>query len=83
MINRLSQTANLTDSVNCIALPASAAGLDLLVANANSLSINVYAGSTADIINSLATTAAFALASSQSAQFYCTNTGQWHVVKSA
>jgi hypothetical protein len=83
MITRLAQTLNLSDSVNSIALPASAVGLDLLIVNADTGSINIYAGSTTDVINSLATTAPFALASSKSAQAFCANTGQWHILLSA
>jgi hypothetical protein len=83
MLTRAFQTINLSDSVNAVGLPASAAGLDLLLENANTGSINVYTGSTLDVINSLATTAPFAVGSSKSAQFFCTNTGQWHVLLSA
>jgi len=83
MIDRFFQTINFSDSVNAIGLPPSAVGLDLLIANANTGSLNIYAGSTNDVINSLATTAPFALASSKSAQAFCTNTGQWHILLSA
>ncbi|KVU10666.1 hypothetical protein WK62_05220 [Burkholderia ubonensis] len=80
MINRVTAVASAGDSV---VLPASAAGLQLMVVNATATnSMNVFPAS-GDAINALSVNTAFAVAAGKTAEFYCTNAGQWHTILSA
>jgi hypothetical protein len=77
--NRVTTVATLNDSV---LLPAAIAGVQLFVANAGSLGMNVFPSGT-DQINALGASAAFAVASGKSVQFYSAKNGQWHTILSA
>ncbi len=80
MINRVTTVASAGDSV---VLPASAPGLMVMVVNATATnSMNVFPAG-ADAINALAASTAFAVAAGKTAEFYCTNSGQWHSLLSA
>lgn len=80
MINRVTTVASAGDSV---VLPASAPGLMVMVVNATATNaMNVFPNGT-DQINVLGASAAFSLAASKTAEFYCTNAGQWHSLLSA
>jgi hypothetical protein len=79
-INRVTTVASAGDSV---ILPASAPGMQIMVANATATnSMNVFPAS-GDAINALGANAAFAVAAAKTATFYCTNAGQWHSILSA
>lgn len=80
MINRITTVAAAGDSV---VLPTSAPGLMVMVVNATATNAaNVFPLGT-DAINALGASAAFSLAAGKTAEFYCTNTGQWHSILSA
>lgn len=78
-INRLTTVATAGDSV---VLPAAAPGLQVMVVNSTATSANVFPAS-GDAINALSANAAFALATTKAATFYCTNAGQWHSILTA
>lgn len=79
-INRVTTVASAADSV---VLPASAPGLQIMVVNATATnSMNVFPAS-GDAINALSANAAFAVAATKVATFYCTNAGQWHTILTA
>ena len=80
MMNRITTVATAGDSV---VLPASYPGLNLTVINAAAVNAcNVFPAGT-DAINALGASTAFSLAAGKTAEFYCTNTGQWHSILSA
>ena len=78
-INRLTTVGTAGDSV---VLPASAPGMQIIVANSTATSANVFPAS-GEAINGLGANGAFALATTKVATFYCTNAGQWHSILSA
>lgn len=79
-INRITTVASSGDSVK---LPASLAGLDVVVINAAAANaMNVF-GQTGDIINALSANSAFSVAANKVATFYCTTAGQWHSILTA
>lgn len=79
-INQVTTVASAGDSV---VLPAAAAGIQIMVANAAAVnSMNVFPAS-GDQINALGANTAFALAAGKTAQFYCVKAGQWHSILSA
>ena len=80
MINR---TTGGADSAISVALPASAAGMNITLLNACTGSLNVFSGNTVDQINVIASTSPYAVASSKSVEFICANVGQWHALLSA
>lgn len=80
MQNRVTTVATAADSVK---LPASAAGMQIVVVNAAAAnSMNVFPA-TGDAINALAVNTAFAVAAGKTAQFNCITAGQWHSILSA
>lgn len=80
VINRVTTVASANDSV---ILPASTAGLQLIVTNAAAAnSMNVFPAS-GDAINALAVNTAFAIVAGKTASFSCAVTGTWHSVLSA
>jgi len=73
--NRVTTVAAGNDSV---LLPASLAGLDMVVINAASAnSMNVFPA-VGEIINALSANTAFAVAANKTCTFYCCTAGQWH-----
>ena len=80
MLNRVTTVATGGDSVR---LPASAAGMQIVVVNAAAAnSMNVFPA-TGEQINALGANAAFAEAAGKTATFYCATAGQWHALLSA
>lgn len=79
MINRITTVATIADSV---VLPAAVPGMQIMVVNAGANSANVFPAGT-DAINALGASTAFALAATKVAEFYCTNSGQWHTLLTA
>jgi hypothetical protein len=78
-INRISTAA----ASSGVALPVSAGGMTITVANAGANAVNVYPyNSSGDIINALAANAAFSVPASKTASFFCCATGQWHALLS-
>jgi hypothetical protein len=76
MINRVTTVANLGDSVK---LPASAAGLVLVVSNAGANAMDVFPAS-GDAINALAANAAIRINANTTVSFYCSVAGTWHMI---
>lgn len=75
VINRITTVASAGDSVK---LPVATPGLEITVINAAAVnSMNVFPN-TGDAINALGANAAFALAATKVATFFCTVAGQWH-----
>jgi hypothetical protein len=79
VINRVTTVGTAGDSV---VMPASAPGMQIMVANAAANSMNVFPAS-GDAINALGANAAYALAAGKTATLYCANAGQWHALLSA
>lgn len=79
VINRVTTVATAGDSVK---LPASAGGLQIVVTNAASVSLNVYPSS-GDAINGAAVNLPQAIAAGKTSSFSCAVSGQWHAVISA
>jgi hypothetical protein len=80
MLNRVTTVVSNNDSV---ILVASVPGLQITVSNAAAAnSLNVYPNGT-DQINTLGTSAAFALAAGKTVAFFSTVVGQWHALLSA
>lgn len=77
--SRFTTVATIADSA---VLPQAVVGMCLSVVNAAANSMNVFPYS-GDAINALGANAAFALAGGKTADFYCSNAGQWHSVLSA
>lgn len=74
-IARFTIVATAGDSAK---LPVATPGLEITVINAAAVnSMNVFPA-TGDAINALGANAAFALAATKVATFYCTVAGQWH-----
>jgi len=78
-INRVATVATIADSV---ILPVSTVGITVTAINAGAASMNVFPAS-GEAINALGANTAFAVAAGKTAEFFCTNSGQWHSVLSA
>lgn len=79
-VNRVTTVATAADSVK---LPAALAGSRVVVFNkAAANSLNVFP-STGDNINALAANAAYALAATKGAEFYCAVNGTWDTILTA
>jgi hypothetical protein len=66
-----------------VKLPASAAGNNVSVANAQATNALLVYPATGEAINALATNAGFSLAAGKNAIFFCCAAGKWYVVLSA
>ena len=79
-VNRVTTVGTAGDSVK---LPAAVAGSRVVVFNkAAANSLNVFPG-TGDAINALAANAAYALAATKGAEFYCVVNGTWDTILTA
>lgn len=78
-INRVTVVGTGGDSV---VLPASTPGVSVVVVNTAALSLNVFPA-VGDQVNALGANAAFAVATTKVAAFFCTNAGQWHTILTA
>ena len=79
-VNRVTTVGTAADSVK---LPAALAGSRVVVFNkAATNSLNVFP-STGDNINALAANAAYALAATKGAEFYCVVAGTWDTILTA
>ena len=83
LANMINRTTGGVDSAVAVSLPASAVGMNLTLLNACTGSLNVFSGNTVDVINAIASTSPYAVASSKSVEFFCANVGQWHALLSA
>lgn len=79
VLNRVTVVATLADSVK---LPVAAGGLQITVANASAVALNLFP-STGDAINALAANAAFSVAAGKTAIAYSMVPGFWQIVLSA
>lgn len=81
-INRYTTVTSAADSAT-LPLTTGNVGLTLTIINAAAAnSMNVFPG-VGESINVLGANTAFALTANKSAEFYCTNTGQWHSILTA
>jgi hypothetical protein len=80
MITRVTTVTSANDSIT---LPASVAGMQVIIINAAAAnSMNVFPA-VGDQINALGANAAFALAANKTVQLTCALAGQWHAILSA
>ena len=80
MTNRITTVASANDSV---VLPASVAGMQLVVVNSTATNAAAVFPAGTDQINALGASTAFSLAAGKTAEFYCVTAGQWHSILSA
>lgn len=80
-MNRVVTIVSANDSTM---LPASSAGMALIVINAHATNAcRVYALTGTDTINGVANGTAFSLAAGKTVSFYCATAGAWHSILSA
>jgi len=60
-----------------VSLPTAAAGLEVIVKNTSGSTAKIYGGATAVIINALATSTGFDLATTKTIRLICENSTQW------
>lgn len=77
--NRVTTVATAADSVK---LPASVAGMMVVVTNSSANSTQVF-GTTPDTINAVATATGVALAAGKTGIYVCPVAGAWHLLLSA
>ncbi len=76
----LCRVSTSTSQGDGVALPTSAAGLEITVVNSSGFPIQVYGNNTAaDTINSITTATGISLGQNQTATFVCTVAGNWVV----
>jgi hypothetical protein len=79
-INRITTVAAGNDSVK---LPASVAGMEIVVINAAAANSAAVYPASGDAINALSANAAFTLAANKTAIFFCAVAGTWNSVLTA